>query len=47
MTVPDPETGAPVRARDLMARLDREIAEAKQDGDLAQVAVACFKTFGE
>lgn len=47
LTVPHPDTGAPVKASDLMAELDREIETAKQDGDLAQVAVACFKTFGD
>lgn len=47
LTVPHPDTGKSVSARELMAELDREIETAKQDGDLASVAVACFKTFGD
>lgn len=46
LKVPDPDNpGATVSARDLMARLDNEIEEAKQDATLSQVAAACFMTF--
>lgn len=48
LRVPDPDRpGETIPARELLARLDKEIETAKQDGSLAQVAAACFMAFGD